>query len=212
VSHPVRPPADADVAAPSSGATGAGARGRGSGASRRQGSARDRILDVSRELFCARGYERTPLRAVSDALGVTKAAIYYHFKAKDEILVALVGPVLDRIDELIASTGAGLSSSASRRDFLGRYVDELAGNAGIVTLLVRDPGLAEHALGRRFAAQHARMRVLLGAGDDPASVIRATTALRALELAVVEFGDTHPGQVRETALTIAVSVLDSAAR
>lgn len=198
MSHPVRPLADGNVPAPSAG--------------RVPGSARERILDVSRELFCARGYERTPLRAVSDALGVTKAAIYYHFKAKDDILVALVGPVLDRIDQLIESMGIGFDSPASRRDFLGRYVDELAGNAGIVTLLVRDPGLTEHALGRRFASQHTRLRTLLGAGDDPASVLRTTTALRGLELAVVEFGDAHAEQVRETALNIAVSVLDSAAR
>jgi hypothetical protein len=53
------------------------------------------------------------------------------------------------------------------------------------------------------------MRRLLGAGDEPEGVIRATTALRALELAVVEFADAHPVQLRDTALHMAVAVLDS---
>ena len=163
---------------------------------------------MARELFCARGYERTPLRAVSDSLGVTKAAIYYHFKAKDDLLVAILGPVLDRIDAVIDSAGDGVASPGEQRAFLGRYLDVLAGAASIVALL-RDPGVVEHRLGQRFVSQHSRMRALLGEGADPASVIRTTTALRTLELAVVEFGDAHPDQVRETALDIAVSVLRS---
>jgi AcrR family transcriptional regulator len=210
VSDPVRPLADVDVPASADRSSAGGTARRESpfGSGGEKGSARTRILEVARDLFCARGYERTPLRAVSDALGVTKAAIYYHFKAKDDLLVAIVGPVLDRIDALIDSTADGLESPAQRRAFLGRYFDELAGHAGIVALL-RDPGVAEHRLGQRFASQHARMRALLGAGADPASVIRTTTALRGLELAVVEFADAHPEQVRKTALAIAVSVLES---
>jgi AcrR family transcriptional regulator len=179
------------------------------GPARERGSARQRVLDVAAELFGSRGYERTPLRVVADSLGLSKAAIYYHFKAKEDLLLAMVSPVLDRIDELIDSAGPRLRSSSERRRFLAGYVDELTGHAGIVALLLRDPGVAEHAVGRRFVSQHVRMRQLLGAGDEPASVIRTNTALLALELAVVEFGDADPDDVRETALDIAVSVLES---
>lgn len=210
MSDPVRPLADVDVRGPADRSPRGGAKGRESpfGPAREKGSARARILEVASDLFSARGYERTPLRAVSDSLGVTKAAIYYHFKAKEDLLVAILGPVLDRIDALIESAGDGFRSTDEVRAFLGRYLDELARYAGIAALL-RDPGVAEHRLGRRFASQHARMRALLGAGTDPASHIRTTTALRGLELAVVEFGDAPAAQVRETALDIAVSVLES---
>jgi AcrR family transcriptional regulator len=210
VSDPVRPLAEADVRGPANRPSAAGTEGPESpfGSAREKGSARERIVEVARNLFCARGYERTPLRAVSDSLGVTKAAIYYHFKAKEDLLVAILGPVLDRIDSLIDAAGDGFESPAEIRLFLGRYLDELAGDAGIVALL-RDPGVAESRLGGRFISQHARMRALLGAGTDPASVIRTTTALRGLELAVIEFGDAHPDAVRETALDIALSVLGS---
>ena len=210
MSDPVQRLAELDVRGPANKSSAGGTAGQESpfGSAGQKGSARARILDVARDLFCTRGYERTPLRAVSDSLGVTKAAIYYHFKAKDDLLVAIVGPVLDRIDALIDSAGDGFHSPSEQRAFLGRYLDELMGHGGIVALL-RDPGVAEHRLGGRFASQHARMRALFGAGADPAGVIRTTTALRGLELAVVEFSDAHPDQVRETALDIAVSVLES---
>jgi AcrR family transcriptional regulator len=168
---------------------------------------RQRILDVARGLFSSGGYERTPLRAISDALGVTKAALYYHFPAKEHLLVAIVGPMLDRIDELLDSLGPVLQSAGQRREFLSRYVEELSSHADIAALLLRDPAVGGHPLGQRFAVQHTRMRALLGAQDDLATGIRAVTALRALELAVVEFDDADP-VVRETALNIALAVLD----
>jgi len=173
------------------------------------GPARQRILGAARTLFCARGYERTPLREISDSLGLTKAAIYYHFRAKEDLLVAIVGPLLDRIDEMIDAAGPASGSPKQRRTFLAGYVNELTSHAGVVDLLLRDPGVGAHPVGQRFSAQHIRMRELLGAGDDPGSVIRTTTAVRALELAVVEFGVTHPDDVKGTALEIALDVLDS---
>lgn len=214
MSDPVRSLGDADLYAPTSGSSAPAAAtteppGSPFSPARQRGSARQRILDVARELFCSRGYDRTPLRAVSDSLGVTKAAVYYHFKAKDDLLVAVVGPLLDQIDALIQSSGPRLGRPSQRRDFLARYVDAVAGQAGVVALLLRDPGVGEHRLGQRFVAQHIRMRELLGAGDEPLTVIRATTALRALEMAVVEFGDVHPDDIRGTALDIALGVLQS---
>jgi len=174
---------------------------------REPSSTRGRILAVARELFCSRGYERTPLRAISDSLGLTKAALYYHFRAKDDLLVAIVGPMLDRIDEMFDAADTSLPEAAQQRAFLATYVEELVSHADIIALLIRDHGVSEHPLGRRFATQHARMRALLGAGDRPDGVIRTATALRALELAVVEFADTDPALLRTTALAMAVAVL-----
>ena len=50
---------------------------------------RDRILDVARELFNEQGYDKTSLRQIAEPLGFTQAAIYYHFAAKQDILIAL---------------------------------------------------------------------------------------------------------------------------
>src|SRR5271166_2308364 len=53
------------------------------------GSTRDRILDVALDLFTEQGFDGTSLREIAEQLGVTKAAIYYHFASKDDILMAL---------------------------------------------------------------------------------------------------------------------------
>jgi AcrR family transcriptional regulator len=52
-------------------------------------SMRERILDVALDLFIANGYDGTSLREIAEQLGVTKAALYYHFESKDDILMAL---------------------------------------------------------------------------------------------------------------------------
>jgi len=50
---------------------------------------RERILEVALELFNEQGYEKTSLREIADRLGVTKAALYYHFQRKEDILLEL---------------------------------------------------------------------------------------------------------------------------
>jgi AcrR family transcriptional regulator len=52
-------------------------------------STRDRILDVALDLFTEKGFDGTSLREIAERLGVTKAALYYHFASKDDILLAL---------------------------------------------------------------------------------------------------------------------------
>jgi AcrR family transcriptional regulator len=50
---------------------------------------RDRILDVALDLFTEQGFDGTSLREIAERLHVTKAALYYHFESKDDILMAL---------------------------------------------------------------------------------------------------------------------------
>jgi AcrR family transcriptional regulator len=50
---------------------------------------RERILDIALELFSTQGYDKTSLREIAERLGFSKAAIYYHFASKEDILLAL---------------------------------------------------------------------------------------------------------------------------
>ena len=65
------------------------------------GDTRERILAVASELFVTQGYEGTSLREIADRLGFTKAALYYHFQSKEEILVALVEPAEELIGDML---------------------------------------------------------------------------------------------------------------
>lgn len=50
----------------------------------------EKILDVSRRLFLEKGYDGTTIQDIVNELGgLTKGAIYHHFKSKEEIMDAL---------------------------------------------------------------------------------------------------------------------------
>ena len=50
---------------------------------------RERILDVAQELFIKQGYDKTSLRDIAERLEITKAALYYYFERKEDILLEL---------------------------------------------------------------------------------------------------------------------------
>jgi AcrR family transcriptional regulator len=54
-----------------------------------EASTRERILAIALDLFTVQGYDKTSLRQIAEKLGFSKAAIYYHFASKGEILLAL---------------------------------------------------------------------------------------------------------------------------
>ena len=55
---------------------------------------RDRILSVALDLFTDEGYDKVSLREVAEKVGVSKAALYYHFSSKEEILKTLMEPLV----------------------------------------------------------------------------------------------------------------------
>ena len=53
---------------------------------------RDNIVDAAAQLFVQNGYDATSVRQIADVVGVTEAALYYHFKdGKRELLEADIG-------------------------------------------------------------------------------------------------------------------------
>lgn len=49
----------------------------------------EKILSVSLQLFTTKGYEKTTIQDIVEQLGMSKGAIYHHFKSKEDILNAL---------------------------------------------------------------------------------------------------------------------------
>src|SRR6478672_6375652 len=61
----------------------------------RRGTARRRILDAALAEFHDHGYEGTSLQAVAARAGLTKGAIYWSFRDKQDLFLALVHEQLD---------------------------------------------------------------------------------------------------------------------
>ena len=68
----------------------------------RKGGTRAKIQEIALELFAEQGYEKTSLREIAERLGVTKAALYYHFRTKEDIVAQPVRRLPARqVDEII---------------------------------------------------------------------------------------------------------------
>jgi AcrR family transcriptional regulator len=51
---------------------------------------RDAILDTSAKLFSQHGYKAVSIRDIAQACGMTNAALYYHFKNKEDLFLAML--------------------------------------------------------------------------------------------------------------------------
>jgi AcrR family transcriptional regulator len=67
--------------------------------SEKSSQTRQHILDASMHLFSRHGYPKTTVREIAREAGITDAAIYYHFRTKEDVLHALVNI------ELVSQTG-----------------------------------------------------------------------------------------------------------
>ena len=104
-------------------------------------STRERILDIALALFAEQGYDKTSLRDISERLGTTKAALYYHFERKEDILLelhlrlhALGRQALDQL--------GGLEDGQARVDawpaLIDHFIDQVIDNRELVLLHQRN--------------------------------------------------------------------------
>jgi len=65
---------------------------------------RRQILIQATRLFVNRGYSSISMREIAEACGVTKAALYYHFKDKENLILAILESYLDEVERLIQAS------------------------------------------------------------------------------------------------------------
>jgi AcrR family transcriptional regulator len=63
-----------------------------------EGDLRAQILETAKSLFIQRGYHGLAMREISEAVNVSKAALYYHFKDKEELFLAILRNYLDEME------------------------------------------------------------------------------------------------------------------
>jgi TetR/AcrR family transcriptional regulator, cholesterol catabolism regulator len=62
---------------------------------------REEILGVACYLFFSKGFGVASMRDIAEQIGFTQAAIYYHFRSKDEILFALIDDFTGKLHQLL---------------------------------------------------------------------------------------------------------------
>src|ERR1700744_2609425 len=147
---------------------------------------RARLLQAALQLFAEQGFAATSTRELSERLGFTKAALYYSFKTKDDLLAALIQPALEQLTALITQTPVR-ASAAARREVLAAYIDLNTSHVDLLRVLTQDPSVARRPASATHAALEERMLQLLAGHEAPdlAEQIRARAALAAIRGALV---------------------------
>ncbi|GIH12764.1 TetR/AcrR family transcriptional regulator [Rugosimonospora africana] len=151
---------------------------------RDQSDTRARIQQVALELFTEQGYEATSLREIAERLGVTKAALYYHFKTKEDIVSSLVQDRIDALEELIAWAGTQAPGPGRRREFIQRYAAELHENRHheIMRFFERNQtALRDHPKSEQMRERMFEIINILSSPGDPLTVrLKGSMAIFAL--------------------------------
>jgi AcrR family transcriptional regulator len=187
-------------AAPGQAGTGAAAGQAGTGEAaghdaRHRSDTRARIQRVSLELFAEQGYDKTSLREIAERLDVTKAALYYHFKSKEDIVRSLVEDYFGQIDALIAWAKTQPRTTASRHEILSRYVRIVADGSDVFRMLHHNQAAVNSlaAAKERGDVFRERMTSLVEAITEPGASmperLRATMALGGASVGWMFFAD-----------------------
>jgi AcrR family transcriptional regulator len=106
-------------------------------------STRERILDVALDLFTEKGFDKTSLREIAEQLGVTKAALYYHFASKEDILMALHLRLHEVGLDALSQLGDLEPTPARWADLLDKVVDQMLAHRKIFLLHQRNQAAFE---------------------------------------------------------------------
>jgi AcrR family transcriptional regulator len=117
-------------------------------------STRDRILDIALQLFIDKGFDKTSLREIADQLGFSKAAIYYHFASKEDILMALHLRLHEFGREALDTLGQSPVSPASWAALLDRLIDQMLEHRSLFLFHERNQAALEHLHKERHEADH----------------------------------------------------------
>lgn len=106
----------------------------------------NQILTVALNLFIQKGYEHTSVQDITNELGgLTKGAIYHHFKSKEEIWQAVIDHVFKGVDEMLSGVrdDQGLNGLEKLRKISRISLDNAVHNelASVAPNLLRNPKL-----------------------------------------------------------------------
>jgi AcrR family transcriptional regulator len=172
---------------------------------------RARIQDVALTLFATRGYALTSLQEIATALDVTKAALYFYFPAKAQLLQSLADPLLDGVHTLLGAYTDGPLVASARREVVCALTDLLLAHRPVVAWLARDlTALAQPEIGDRLAAHAAHLqRLLAGTDVSLAGQVRVAAAVGALMGPLAAFDAPDLSPLRDTLVAAALAPLDA---
>lgn len=180
----------------------------------RRGDTRRRIQDVALELFAQQGYEKTSLREIAEHLDVTKAALYYHFKTKEDILASLAEDLATPVADLITWGEQQPRTLAAKQELLRRYSDILWGASRFFRFIQENQAtVRDLSIGETLRSNVKGLQELLREEDAPMTAqVRSVTALFAMHAGMFTMQNLEgdPEDKRAAVLEVALDLLAQA--
>jgi AcrR family transcriptional regulator len=168
---------------------------------------RQQILQTAQRLFADRGYDATSLQMIADELGLTKAAVYYHFRAKSEILHATMRPGILRLEALLDEAAAIHGRRARIEYLVNGFVDFLVEHRQYAVMAATDPAAKRNKLAGEQATMRQRALTVLF-GDHPTGAERLSfNVLFFLPECLPDLTDLTDGELREALQTTTLRML-----
>jgi AcrR family transcriptional regulator len=119
--------------------------------SARHGLVEERIYEQAARLFAERGYAGTTPQDIADAVGVSRQALYYYVKSKEEILAGLVSRMTTgAVSEMTRIVAQGLDSKETLREVCRHLATDRALNRTGFRLLDRSESALPPDLAKAF--------------------------------------------------------------
>jgi AcrR family transcriptional regulator len=181
---------------------------------RRRGDTRQRIQDVAVELFAEQGYEKTSLREIAERLDVTKAALYYHFKTKEDILISLFQDLTRPMDEMIEWAKGQPQTLATKQELLRRYSEALTEATPLFRFMQENQAtVRELSVGETFKDRMLTMMDIIKEPDAPLTdQVRCVSALFTMHAGMFALKDMEgdPEDKRKAVLEVAIDLVTQA--
>jgi len=168
---------------------------------------RRQILETAKRLFNELGYDATSLQMIADEMGLTKAAVYYHFRAKTDILHEAMQPGIERLKVLLDEATAIRGRRARVDHLVNGFVDFLIQNRHYAVMASTDPAAKRDKLHGEPAAMRGRVLTLFY-GDHPTGAERlAFNTMFCIPECLPELADLTDEELREALHTTLQHIL-----
>ncbi|MFE6824702.1 TetR/AcrR family transcriptional regulator [Streptomyces sp. NPDC057690] len=180
----------------------------------RRGNTRQRIQDVALELFAEQGYEKTSLREIAERLEVTKAALYYHFKTKEEIIVGIFTDLTKPIEDLIEWGRSQPHTLDTKQELVRRYSRALSEATPLFRFMQENQAtMRELQIGDSFKDRMRSLRDIIIDPDAPLTdQVRCVSAIFTLHAGMFFLQDLEgdPEDKRAAVLEVAIDLVTQA--
>lgn len=178
-------------------------------------SARKRILGAAERLFAERGFGRTSTARIATEAGVPHGLIFYHFKTKMDLLLAVVrGSEVMVLDDLLPRTRAGADPRQAVAE-IWRHLSAALGQPSTVRRIIFQEIAAHPEVRQRALELQDQISTIVGqhlaraSGHPGQPLPEHETAARLLTIAagmapLLE----EPGQARIDPVTVAALIAD----